>query len=208
MQAGGARQPDPVECLRLLGLPEAASAAQIKRAYHLLAQRYHPDKCGGDETSRRRFVAIARAYRSLMKIARLAEDGKPIGRCCMCGAFGEAVIGLDGRTRCPACLLRPGGRPLLPMPTFEIVQCISVFALLGICAYLLLRALQSGNAWYAAGGAVTGLAAIGLLSLICLRVLYCIQPREEAARRARLRRGRKEAVVSVRDADSRLSNRC
>ncbi|NLU22576.1 MAG: J domain-containing protein [Phycisphaerae bacterium] len=186
----GARHPDPVECLRLLGLPEAASAAQIKRAYHLLAQRYHPDKSGGDEASRRHFVAISRAYRFLMKTARLVEDGKPVGRCRMCGEFGEAVIGLDGGTRCPACLLRPGGRLLLPVPTFVVVKCVSVFTLLGVGAYLLLRALQTGNAWYAAGGALAALAALGVLTLICLRVVYCIQPHEEAARRARLRHRR------------------
>ena len=188
MRTGGIERLEPAECLRLLGLPEAASVAQIKRAYHLLAQRLHPDKSRGDEAARNRFIVVSNAYRSLMKAARLAKAGQPVGTCCMCREFGEVVVGLDGRARCPGCALRPGGRLLLPLPTFVIVRCISVFVLLGTSVYLLFRAVQTRDFIYAAGGAAAGLAALSALALICLRVVYCMQPGEDSIRRAALRR--------------------
>jgi hypothetical protein len=180
---------DPAECLRLLGLPTAASAAQIKRAYRVLAQRFHPDKCGDDEASRRHFIAICSAYRTLMRTARLAAKHAPVGRCCVCHEFGEVVIGLDGLSRCPTCVLRPGNRPLLPMPNFVIVNCTAAFVMLGLSAYLLLLAIRTESLAYALGSIAAGLGVLAVLAAICIQVVYCIQPHEQKAReRAKHRR--------------------
>jgi len=183
MGAGGVKYPGPSECLRLLGLPEAASVAQIKRAYRLLAQRFHPDKSGGDEAARKHFIAISNAYRSLMRGARLVAKGKLVGTCCVCREFGEVVPGLDGRARCPRCALRPGGRLFLPLPTFVVVRCASAFVMLVASCYLLLRAIQTGRMGYAAGAFAVALATLAVLAVICLRVVYCISPHEASLRR-------------------------
>lgn len=175
---------DPAECLKVLGLHEAASAAEIKRAYRRLAQRFHPDKVGEGEASRRHFVAISKAYRSLMRVARLTERGRAVGRCCVCRQFGEVTVGLDGMARCPVCALRPGGRPLLPMPVFTVVKCVSAVLLLVLTVYFLVRALQTGRFEFAAIGFLSGLGALLALAITSLRVIYCIRPREEYHQRS------------------------
>ncbi|OQR93622.1 hypothetical protein ACHHYP_02396 [Achlya hypogyna] len=52
-----------------LGLRRGASEAQIKRAYKKLAVQYHPDKNGGDEAAKDKFVEIQAAYEALTKKA-------------------------------------------------------------------------------------------------------------------------------------------
>lgn len=191
------RRPNTLDlsaCLRLLGLPETASAAQIKRAYRLMAHRFHPDKCGGDDTARRHFVAISGAYRVLMRRARLVGKNTPVGTCCVCGEFREAVVGLDGRARCPDCMLRHGGRPLLPMPAFAVAKCGGAFAVLGVSVLLLVRAGQTGEMAYALGGVAAGLGVMVALAVVCLRVVYCIQPHEESIRRRARDRSRGHLV--------------
>ncbi|ESL08451.1 chaperone DnaJ protein [Trypanosoma rangeli SC58] len=53
----------PFDPYRILGLSPNASKEEIKRAYHRLALRYHPD--GGPEGSTRRFQAVNEAYEAL-----------------------------------------------------------------------------------------------------------------------------------------------
>ncbi|MAR92112.1 MAG: molecular chaperone [Pseudomonadales bacterium] len=56
------RQPErQARALAQLGLPPAASAAQIKQRYRELASRHHPDR-SGDAT---RFMAVREAYEQL-----------------------------------------------------------------------------------------------------------------------------------------------
>jgi hypothetical protein len=180
---GGMRHLNPAECFRVLGLPDAASPAEIKRAYRRMAQRFHPDKNRGDELARRHFDTISDAYRFLMRTARLVEKGTPLGTCCVCREFGEVVVGIDGRSRCPKCVLRPGGRLLLPMPVYTIASGAGAFVLLGVAIYLLLRATATGDIVYAAGAFAAGLGAIAAVAFVCFRVVYCIQPQEQARRR-------------------------
>ena len=54
---------DPsVDYYKALGVPEKASADEIKKAYRKLAKQYHPDSTGGDKTKESRFKDISNAY--------------------------------------------------------------------------------------------------------------------------------------------------
>jgi molecular chaperone DnaJ len=54
---------DPaVDYYKALGVPERASADEIKKAYRKLAKQYHPDSTGGDKAKESRFKVIQGAY--------------------------------------------------------------------------------------------------------------------------------------------------
>jgi DnaJ-class molecular chaperone len=55
------------EARKLLGLGEAATLKEIKRAYRTLAHRHHPDKLGGDDsTESETMKKLNWAYKLLM----------------------------------------------------------------------------------------------------------------------------------------------
>jgi molecular chaperone DnaJ len=47
---------------QVLGVPKNASAADVKKAYRKLAQRYHPDTNPGDKDAEERFKEVSAAY--------------------------------------------------------------------------------------------------------------------------------------------------
>ncbi|HWO89985.1 MAG TPA: DnaJ domain-containing protein, partial [Gemmatimonadales bacterium] len=47
---------------RILGVAEAATADEIKKAYRRLAKKYHPDANPGDKSAGERFKEISEAY--------------------------------------------------------------------------------------------------------------------------------------------------
>lgn len=47
---------------RILGVPESATAKEVKRAYRKLSRQYHPDANAGDATAEERFKEISAAY--------------------------------------------------------------------------------------------------------------------------------------------------
>lgn len=57
----------------VLGVGPEASAEEIRRAYHRLALRYHPDKNPGDKRAEERFKELAAAYETLRDSRRRAE---------------------------------------------------------------------------------------------------------------------------------------
>ncbi len=57
----------------VLGVRPEASAEEIRRAYHRLALRYHPDKNPGDSRAEERFKEVAAAYETLRDSRRRAE---------------------------------------------------------------------------------------------------------------------------------------
>ncbi len=71
----------------VLGIPRSATQDEVKKAYHALARRWHPDKNPGDDAASQRFKDITEAYRTLSdadkrkRYDRLGplyrEDGKP-----------------------------------------------------------------------------------------------------------------------------------
>jgi DnaJ-domain-containing protein 1 len=55
---------------RLLGVPETASSADIKKAYRRLAKQYHPDANANDPQAADRFKEVGEAY------SVLSDDAK------------------------------------------------------------------------------------------------------------------------------------
>ncbi|MEX0933771.1 MAG: molecular chaperone DnaJ [Candidatus Paceibacterota bacterium] len=56
---------------KTLGVPKNASKEEIKKAFHTLAKKYHPDRgVGGDET---KFKEVSEAYRTLSDTKKRAE---------------------------------------------------------------------------------------------------------------------------------------
>jgi len=174
--------------MQLLELPESASVDQIKRAYHLLAYRLHPDRSGGDQRAQRRFISITQAYRCLMQSIRAVERGKKVGPCSICGDFGEVVIGLDGRPRCRRCIFRPRGGRLLPMPALVVARCVGTVVLIGLAIYLLGMAMIAEqpvtSVVFAAGAVTASWLSLGTLAYTCLNTLHCISNRERSLRRS------------------------
>ncbi len=59
----------------LLRVPPRADAGEIRKAYRLLAQKWHPDKNPGDPWATGRFMRLGEAYRVLMDpVSRAAYD--------------------------------------------------------------------------------------------------------------------------------------
>jgi hypothetical protein len=54
-------------CRNLIGVNEAASPSDIKKAYHQKALENHPDKNPDDPTAQERFLRIQGCYEGLIK---------------------------------------------------------------------------------------------------------------------------------------------
>jgi hypothetical protein len=63
----------PRDLYDVLGVPAAASEAEIRRAFHALAKRYHPDVNPGRPDAARRFVEVGDAAETLLDPGRRAR---------------------------------------------------------------------------------------------------------------------------------------
>ena len=167
--------------MRLLGLADLATPEEIKRAYRQLAKEIHPDKHGGDEGAREQFIAVGKAYRTLMRVARAVEHGKQVGLCAGCGGFTEVAIGPDGRPRCTRCALPGLGARLLPIPALVVVKGLSSLILLVAASGLLIAAIPTGNLLFSAGAVLAGLLGLAVLARACITIVYCVTKRDWAA---------------------------
>ncbi len=161
--------------MRLLGLGETARLPEIKHAYRQLAQQLHPDKHPGSESARQRFIEVAKAYRTLVRAARAAEAGRPVGTCVTCLSFGEVLRGLDGLLHCPRCAVR-GQRRYLPLPVIVVVRCTLSIVLLAGSAYLSIYTLRYPALAPAVGAFALGLLGLLTLAITCMRVGFCVRP--------------------------------
>jgi molecular chaperone DnaJ len=58
---------------QVLGVPQEATADEIKKAYRKLAQTYHPDANPGDSAAEERFKEISEAYATLSNVEQRKE---------------------------------------------------------------------------------------------------------------------------------------
>jgi molecular chaperone DnaJ len=85
-----------VDLYLILGVPRAATGAEIRRAYRRMALQYHPDRAG--PASAETFARIAEAYRMLSDAtARTAYDAHLFARESQ-GAFVPGRAPSDGRS--------------------------------------------------------------------------------------------------------------
>ena len=54
-----------IDFYKVIGVERTASQSEIKRAYHRLARRYHPDLNPSNEVSLTKFTIINQAYTTL-----------------------------------------------------------------------------------------------------------------------------------------------
>jgi DnaJ-class molecular chaperone len=63
----------PRDLYDVLGVPGTASEAEIRRAFHALAKRYHPDVNPDSPDAARRFVEVGDAAETLLDPSRRAH---------------------------------------------------------------------------------------------------------------------------------------
>src|SRR5438128_2281464 len=56
----------------VLGVPSTSSEREIRRAFHELARRYHPDVAVGDPGAARKFIEVSEAADTLLDPGRRA----------------------------------------------------------------------------------------------------------------------------------------
>jgi molecular chaperone DnaJ/curved DNA-binding protein len=113
--AGAPRAPTQQTHYAVLGVDETASLVDIRRAYRLLALRFHPDRAG--PAGHAAFVRIACAYEVLANMVTRAEydsalqraSRAPLGRGGLGGSEGAAAGG-RGATEVD---IGPDGRPIV-----------------------------------------------------------------------------------------------
>ncbi|CAL1394952.1 unnamed protein product [Linum trigynum] len=74
--------------LQILGVQKTTSQREIKKAYHKLALRLHPDKNPGDEEAKEKF-------QQLQKVISILEDEEKRALYDETGCFDDVVAGDD-----------------------------------------------------------------------------------------------------------------
>src|SRR2546423_15210472 len=82
---------------KVLGVPETATAKEIKSAYRKLSRQYHPDANAGDASAEERFKEISAAYDVIGDEARRKEYDE-VRRMGPVGGFGGGGGGPGGFT--------------------------------------------------------------------------------------------------------------
>ena len=87
--------PPAKDYYRVLGVPEKASEAEIKKAYRRLAKKYHPDANPDDTTASERFKEVGEAYGVLgdAEQRKKYDQMRKLGAFAPGGGFGQRGAG-------------------------------------------------------------------------------------------------------------------
>jgi hypothetical protein len=120
----------------VLGVPGTASEAEIRRAFWVLAKRYHPDVNGGDPAAARRFVEVGNAAETLLDPRRRASYDESRARGAPAGSPAAAPKPPPGTSRAawtpPPASPAPAGQlpDLLPRNAVQFVAALAVIAVM------------------------------------------------------------------------------
>jgi hypothetical protein len=120
----------------VLGVPGTASEAEIRRAFWVLAKRYHPDVNGGDPAAARRFVEVGNAAETLLDPRRRASydesrvPGAPARPPAAAPPPPPSTSRAGGTP--PSASPAPAGQPLdfLPRNALQAVVAVAVTAII------------------------------------------------------------------------------
>jgi len=81
---------------RVLGVSQAASEDEIKKAYRTLAKKYHPDVNNGSADAEARMKEVNEAYSQIMKMRREGTGSSAYGQGAYSGSSGGYGYGNSG----------------------------------------------------------------------------------------------------------------
>jgi curved DNA-binding protein CbpA len=64
------------DCFKVLELAVGVSLPELKRAYHRLARKYHPDVNPANRDAQEKFIMVSEAYQFLLRQLEQSDDGK------------------------------------------------------------------------------------------------------------------------------------
>ncbi len=167
MSSDAAMPPDV--CLKALGLKGPASRRELHRAYHRMALRYHPDRCGDDPRAVLIFRRINAAYARL----RMLPEGDNLPSvhavCSVCRCIARVLPTWRGRRYCADCLFRRLRR-CLPAPNYRTVYGTATIACQLLAVTASVQAALTEDVWMAAVGFMAALASFAALSLVLIGV--------------------------------------